>query len=317
MERVRGMYDRVSKRLISLSKPQTIRLLNGLYNKNHPLDSEVEYHWTEHNDDELKRTLADTIITIIDKESNERKSYHLEIQMYKDEEIILRVFEYGYRHALTNRNGHRVLAFPNPLILYLYESGNAPDTEELEIDFGEQGSFTYCVPTFKYLKMPPEELERRQLFVLVPFQLLRLRKEIEKERTPENMAALKELISHDILNTIQRNVAVGNLSVSDGRRLKKVVLQLYHHIYDRFEELKEAGMEEMVDEALIFDIDIIEYEHKKEKEAMEQAHKNELERVRMETEAKSKKVLNDMADKLRSLGVSEEEITRLTGTSKE
>ena len=31
-------------------------------------------HWTEHNDDELKRTLADTIITIIDKESNARKS---------------------------------------------------------------------------------------------------------------------------------------------------------------------------------------------------------------------------------------------------
>ena len=150
------------------------------------------------------------------------------------------------------------------------------------------------------------------------------------ERTPENMTALKELISHDILNTIQRNVAVGNLSVSDGRRLKKVALQLYHHIYDRFEELKEAGMEEMVDEALIFDVDIIEYEHKKEKEAIEREHKKELERVRSEMEAKSKETIDNMAkrlrsemeeknkalvDKLRSLGVSEAEIDALTGST--
>lgn len=69
MKQVHDMYDRVAKRLISLSKPQTIRLINGLYGKCHSLDSEVEYHWTEQTSDELKRTLDDTIITIIDRET--------------------------------------------------------------------------------------------------------------------------------------------------------------------------------------------------------------------------------------------------------
>lgn len=44
--------------------------------------------------------------------------------------------------------------------------------EELTIDFGEQGQFTYWVPAFKYLKMPPEELERERE---------RVRKEMQKE----------------------------------------------------------------------------------------------------------------------------------------
>ena len=151
--------------------------------------------WSFIDANELKRTLADTILTIIDKETNERESYHLEIQMYADKEIVLRVFEYGYRHALTAREDAKVLRFPNPQILYLYEE-DAPDIEELVIDFGEQGQFTYRVPAFKYLKFTREELEQRQLILLIPFQLVRLRKTIEKERTPEAMEASKEPRKH-------------------------------------------------------------------------------------------------------------------------
>jgi len=305
VKQVHDIYDRVAKKLISMSKPQTIRLINGLYGKCHSLGSEVEFHWTEHMNDELKRTLADTIITIIDKETNERESYHLEIQMYEDKEIILRVFEYGYRHALTVRKDMRILRFPNPQILYLYEEGNAPDIEELVIDFGEQGQFTYRVPAFKYLKMSQEELEQRQLILLIPFQLLRLRKTIEKKRTPENMEALKELITHDILKAIQKNIAVGNLSITEGSFLKRLVSQLYQHIYGEYEELEKAGVNEMVEEALILDIDIIEYEHKKE-----------LERVRKETELmlneKHQKNMENMVEKLRGMGVPEDVLAKAT-----
>ena len=305
MKEVHDIFDRASKRCLSLSKRGTIMLINGLYGKNYPLDSEVEYNWTDHNDDELKRTLADTIVTVADKASGQKSSYHMEIQMYADREIVLRVFEYGYRHAMVNRNGQDVLEFPNPKILYLYEDGNAPDYQELLIDFGEQGQFTYRVSTFKYLKISLEELKRRQLIVLLPFQLLRLRKAIEKERTPENMEALKELIYHDIMETIQENVIAGNISAADGRKLKQITLQLYRHIYKRYDELEKAGVNEMVEEAMILDIDIIEWEHKKELRRLEEA-KNEI------IEAQNA-CLKEMSEKLRKLGVSEEEIAELAG----
>ena len=62
MTEAHDIFDRAAKRCISLSKRGTIMLINGLYDKNYPLDSEVEYHWTEHNDEIMKKTLADAII---------------------------------------------------------------------------------------------------------------------------------------------------------------------------------------------------------------------------------------------------------------
>lgn len=140
----------------------------------------------------------------------------------------------------------------------------------MTIDFGSQGTFLYQVSTFKYLDKSLEELNRRKLIVLIPFQLLRLRKTIEKERTPENLDALKNLITHDIIGSITENERAGNITKSETRKLKRMTLQLYHHIYDKYGEMEEAGVNSMVEEALILDIDIIEQEHKKELEAKEQ-----------------------------------------------
>ena len=61
---IHDIYDRICKRCISLSSRTTIMLINELYGKDYPLDSAVDYHWTEHSDNSLHRTLADSIITI-------------------------------------------------------------------------------------------------------------------------------------------------------------------------------------------------------------------------------------------------------------
>ena len=310
MSQIHDIYDRASKRCLSLSKRGTILLINGLYDKDYPLDSQVDYHWTEHEDEDLRKTLADTIITI-----NRLESYHMEIQMYPDEEIVLRVFEYGYRHALVNRDGREVLKFPNPKILYLYEDGGVPDYQELLVDFGEQGVFRYRVSTCRYLQMSMEELKRRKLIVLIPFQLLRLRKEIEKERTPENLEKLKELIQYDIIETIQENVAAGNLTVSEGRKLKQISLQLYRHIYEKYDEMEETGVNKMVEDAMILDIDVIELEHKRELRQLEKTLREEKEEAINEQNKalkKQEKIIRDLSDKLRSLGIPEEEIDRLS-----
>ena len=259
MEQLHTIYDRVGKRCLSLSQKTTVQLINGLYGTRYPEDSQVDYHWTEHEAEDLKRTLADTIITI-----DHTYSYHMELQMTWDQEIVLRVFEYGYRHALTRRGTEMVLEFPEPMVLYLYDQGKKDREEELLIDFGAQGQFRYKVPVFRYLSIPIEELNRRKLIVLIPFQLLRLRREIEKKRTPENIAALKSLISHDIIESIRQNEAAGNITRSDGRKLRQMTLQLYRHIYEKYDEMEKEGVNAMAEEALILDIDIIEQEHRKE-----------------------------------------------------
>ncbi len=76
----------------------------------------------------------------------------------------------------------------------------------------------------KYLALSQEELHQKNMIILIPFQLLKLRKKIEKEITEENLKALKYLVTHDIINSIAMNVEAGNITPTDGRKLKSLTL---------------------------------------------------------------------------------------------
>lgn len=328
------LYDRICKRCISFSRKGTIFLINGLYGRDYPLDSSVEYNWTEHEDDNLKKTLADSIITI-----NHRDSYHIEIQMYPDSRIVMRVFEYGFHHALKSQSDAAVLNFPNPMILYLYEDGGVDEYQCLTINFGTQGTFKYRVPAFRYLRMNRTELERRKLIVLIPFQLLRLRKAIEKERTAENLKALKTLVQNDIIDVINNNIAVGNLTPMEGQTLKQMTLWLYRRIYGGYAEMEEEGVNTMVEDELILDMDIVVAEERKKARAWALEHVEEWTKERMEVlENRNNAVISEkdavisekdialserdtiiksMFGKLRSLGLSDEEILKTSGMTSE
>ena len=146
MTEIYQIYDKAFKRILTLTKQTVINLINGLFDKDYPTDSEITYNWTEFEDKELKRTLADSIVTI-----NGTDSYHMEAQMTEDEEIVFRVFEYGYGHAQKNRiqgDASEELIFPRPCIIYLDEGkkDRVPDEYTLTLCFKGQGTFDYRVP---------------------------------------------------------------------------------------------------------------------------------------------------------------------------
>lgn len=173
---INQIYDKTLKKILTLSSRAVVNLINGLFDTDYPPDSTLTYNWTEHHDDDLNRTIADTIITI-----NGEHSYHIEAQMYEDEEIEFRVFDYGYKHALKSRNGQDILFFPEPQIIYLYSHADIPDSKSILLDFGTQGSFSYQVPAFKLLEHNLEELNRRKMIILIPFMMLKLRRDIQKK----------------------------------------------------------------------------------------------------------------------------------------
>lgn len=83
-EEIYQIFDKVFKKVLTLSTRAVVNLINGLFEVDYPLDSTITYNWTEFEDDSLKRILADTIITI-----NGKYSYHLEAQMEKDNCIFI------------------------------------------------------------------------------------------------------------------------------------------------------------------------------------------------------------------------------------
>ncbi len=254
-DRIVHIYDRMFKKILTLSARAVIGLINGLFGTDYPPDSTITYNWTEHHDDHLKKTLADTIVTV-----NSSHSYHMEAQMYRDEEIEFRVFDYSYGHALKSRNDADILHFPEPRIIYLYNHENISDTREILLDFGTQGTFTYCVPVFKLLEHTTEELSSKNMVILIPFMILKLRDSIEKKRTPENMKLLQTLILDDILNVINENQALENITSADANKLRSLIQKLYNHLYSHYEEFIEGGLNDMMDEGLILEADILEAE---------------------------------------------------------
>ena len=248
------IYDILFKKILTLSNMAVINLINGIFGTRHPTDSTVRYNWTEFSNNNLKRILADTIITIAD-----RYSYHFEAQMYKDSAIVFRVFDYSYHHAcnyLSSEEGQLVLRFPEPIIIFLCEPDDLPDTYSLILDFGTQGQFTYKVGTFKFLDISPKELDQKNMIILIPFELLKLRRAIKQERSEENKQKLIDLIQNDIIGSINRNFEAGNITIEDAIKLKRYTNALYLHIYSQYDELQEVT--EMTDETLMFDIDYLE-----------------------------------------------------------
>lgn len=49
------IYDKIFKKILTLSGKAVINLINGLFDTNYPTDSKVQYHWTEFVDDGLKQ----------------------------------------------------------------------------------------------------------------------------------------------------------------------------------------------------------------------------------------------------------------------
>jgi hypothetical protein len=252
-EKIIHVFDKTFKKVLTLSSTAVINMINGLFDTDYPPESTITYNWTEFEDDRLKKVLADTILTI-----NSCHSYHMEAQIENDDNIVFRVFEYGFSHALRTRNddkNNRVLKFPRPIIIYLDHTGPVPENYELTLDFGEQGEFCYRVPTLDFQSISIEELNEKKLIILIPFQLLKLRHIMKKKRTEENKQALIHLIRDDIIGSINKNLKAGNITREDAHKLYTYTQTLYHQVYSRYDELEEVS--DMTDESYMTEVDII------------------------------------------------------------
>ena len=78
-----------------------------------------------------------------------------------------------------------------------------------------------------------------KMVILIPFALLKLRKTMKKERTPEKLEMLKKLIQDDIIGSIDSNLEAGNITMDDARKLKRLMIEA---LKEKEKEKKEALM---------------------------------------------------------------------------
>jgi hypothetical protein len=277
-ENITQIYDKIFKRILTLSNVAVINFINGIFNKNFPTDSKLTYNWTENIKNSLDKTIADTIITV-----NDTEKFHTEVQINNDSTIALRVFDYGYQDTLKYRkteNDRIILEFPQSKVIFLEHNSNTPDEVILELNFGKQGKFEYKIPVMKFLDYTIDELNKQNLVILLPLYLLKLRREIEKEPSTENALKLKALINDGIIKSIEDNEKAENITHDDTIILIGLLEKLYTHLYGNIKKFKEEGVKDMIAEKLILETDRIIYDRDiKIRIAEEKAKKSEEKRA--------------------------------------
>jgi hypothetical protein len=264
------IFDRIFKRIITLSSPTIVRFINGIFSTDYSLESRVTYNWTEHVDDELKKTISDTIVTI-----NDSDSYHIEAQMYKDDNsILLRMFDYGFNHSkrspedVYDDNGNRCgvrLYFPQQVVIYLDSSGKIPDEYHLIIRFNDGHEFTLSVPTIIFQNESLNDIIQKNMIILLPFKLLKVRNRFEVEyreyiktedysRLKIVIEELREIYEHDIIKTIENSYKNDEISRNDMMILIKLSMKLLDYLYAKYSSVKEVEIM-LHDESLDLDID--------------------------------------------------------------
>ena len=264
------IFDRIFKRIITLSSPTVINFINGIFEEDYPLDSELTYNWTESVDDKLKKTIADTIITI-----NRTDSFHIEAQMYKDDNsIMLRMFDYGYNHSkkrpedIYDDDGIRCgvkLIFPKQIVIYLDSSKHIPDSYIITLVVEGGKEFSYSVPTIKFQDADMSEVIRKHMIILLPFKLLKIRERFKKEyesytingdneRLKNIVQELRDIYERDIIKTIEASFKNEEISRHDMEVLIKLTIRLFDHLYSKYSSLEEVD-NMLYDQSLDLDID--------------------------------------------------------------
>jgi hypothetical protein len=110
---------------------------------------------------------------------NNRYSYLIEAQISGDRDMGLRILQYilgeGQR-TVSHENPVTLIRLPDARVIYWEADNGVPDQETLIFEF-PGGIRQYLeVPSFKFPRYSPAELEGMGLGILLPFCLLRLRR---------------------------------------------------------------------------------------------------------------------------------------------
>jgi hypothetical protein len=158
------------------------------------------------------------------------------------------------------------------LCVYLEPGPSTPDTLSVKITGMDGTSHTFTYPTLKLLDYTAEELEERDLSILLPFYLLKLRKRVQAAKTPEKRQELtgemKDLVEK-LTAALERGEQKGKLDKSDTQTLIALTGKLYDNLYKGYPEFEEVH--EMVNDMLLTAVDEAELRGKTEGIALGEA----------------------------------------------
>ena len=247
------LFDLMFKYILKeASSGAIVHFINGLFDKDYPIDSSVTFAATESvviqqsQKQKMGKIQSDIILILNDD------PFLIEAQIEDDETIALRAFQYGFAHARQTKSISEdesliTLIMPEARIIYWETSRKTPDKVILRLVFPDRSLHDYEIETFKMLDQSLETLEQRKMALLLPFTLLKFRKEVKKRSTTkEKRQQLAEQMKELLLaleRIIERDRTQGLLSSADAGMILERIAQMHGELYKPYPEFEEANMQ--------------------------------------------------------------------------
>lgn len=236
-DKQKQIFDSALKKLMHLSWPAIISFINGLFGTDFPLDCEVRYPSTEQILVNLGKQFTDIIVCVV--HNGEEYYLIIEAQIQNDGTMMTRVFSYAYQFALLHRtktgNITKLKLVP-ATVIYFYPNSKTPESEIMRIENEKGETLDYTVNSLRLLDFTPEQLFERNLELLLPFMLLRLRAEITSAETSKQRKLLakplKELIN-ELVSIAERSEAAGKLTGDDTAEIVGMIDSLDKYLYTK------------------------------------------------------------------------------------
>ena len=230
------LWDEILKAIVSAMPSQLFPLFKEVYGREYSKDTSIvllgsETSSFQENDKKPPgSTLMDIALLVAGTDY-----YHLECQMKNDSEMVIRMFAYDVRFAITHSRtmdkdtGEIVLYFPRSVVIYPDENSALPDHLKCRVVFQDNSEHIYTVPTVKIQTYSLKEIKEKHLTMFIPYTILRLRPKFKAGRKHSlTRNELTEFVAEAIL-VLKEELLEGYLTEREYRHY----VQLFRFATDR------------------------------------------------------------------------------------
>lgn len=210
------LWDEILKAIVSTMPSQLFPLFKEIYGKEYSKETSIVVlgsetsSFQEDKDKPPGSTLMDIALLVAGTDY-----YHLECQMKNDSEMVIRMFAYDVRFAITHSNTidkdteEVILQFPCSAVLYPEKNSAIPDHLKCRVIFQDNSEHIYRIPTVKIQTYSLEEIKEKHLTMFIPYTVLRLRPLLKTTRK-------QVLTQKELTEFVDKVILVLKEELSDG-----------------------------------------------------------------------------------------------------
>ncbi len=280
------LWDEILKTQAHRMPKQLILLINEVFQKNYPLDSNITFLGTEYDSlkkDEHTSVEADLIFKV-----NDAETYHIESELSDEDDVMcIRIMEYSFSTALlhdtlTDPDTKMLrIRLPASVVIYPAVRHSRPTSLNCELIFPDGTSHIHKIPVISVQNYSLKDIFEKHLSLLLPYTLHRFVPRLNSKRNPLRKNELTDFLNEFIVG-LEAEVSNGYLTKKDFSNTLDLLELASERIFAKYDGFKKE-VSHMYKSSIVFTSDLIE------------------ERVRRETEEKMQALIKEKDDLFQTL----------------